>query len=70
MKKILFSEMSTKIKELDFENFDLVIAIGRGGLVPAALIAEQLNVQMHTLWLKFKEDSKPGSLIIGAGPTP
>ena len=57
MRELNFLEIVNKIRKIDFGSFDLVVAIGRGGLVPASLIAKQLNIQMHTLWLRFKDDS-------------
>lgn len=57
MKELDFSEIVEKIKKLDFDSFDLIVAIGRGGLVPASLIAKQLDVDIRVLWLKFKDDS-------------
>lgn len=57
MKSLKFKDIVKKIKNTKFEKFDLVVAIGRGGLIPASLIAKHLNLDLKVLWLKFKDDN-------------
>ena len=56
MKSLKFSDIAKKIKDINFSKFDLIVAVGRGGLVPASLIARELKTDMKVLWLKFKDD--------------
>ncbi len=56
MKELNFEDIVKKIKNTKFSKFDLVVAIGSGGLIPAAIIAKHLNLDLKVLWLKFKDD--------------
>jgi len=40
---ISFTEISKKLKGFRFPDFDMVVGIARGGIVPATLIAHQLG---------------------------
>lgn len=50
-------EILEKIKNFEFpEEFDFMIAIGRGGIIPAAILNQKLNLEMGTLWLRFRDE--------------
>lgn len=50
-------EILDRIKVLEFkEKFDLLVAIGRGGIVPAAILNQKFNVDLKILWLRFRDD--------------
>lgn len=55
MKLISFKKIIDKIKKIKFEKFDLIIAIGRGGIIPASLAADRLKIDMFVLWLNFRD---------------
>jgi hypoxanthine phosphoribosyltransferase len=57
MKQLSFDEIMKKIKSIEFEKLDVVVAIGRGGIVPAAFIANHLNLDIKVVWIEFR-DSK------------
>src|SRR5690606_32561590 len=54
--ELSFSEISNAIKKYDFPKVDLVIGIGRGGIVPAALIAHQLSVELRVTFISYRDD--------------
>lgn len=56
MKKITFEQIIEKINNTNFEKFDLVVAIGKGGIIPGALIANRLNLDLKILWLNFRNE--------------
>jgi len=50
-------EILNKIKDFQFsEKFDLVVAIGRGGVVPGYLISQKLGLDLEILGIKFRND--------------
>ncbi len=52
-----FQEISSKLSSLTFtEGFDFVVAIGRGGIVPGYMIAQQLGVDFAVLWMRYRDD--------------
>ena len=55
--KLTFEEIMGKIKKTDFGRTDLVIAIGRGGIVPGALIASHLNADFDVLWINYRDEN-------------
>ncbi len=59
MKKISFDELVSKLREVNFEEFDLIVAIGKGGIVLGGLIQHILDIPMEVLWINFRdEDNK------------
>lgn len=56
MKQISFKKIIEKIKKISFEKFDAVVAIGKGGIIPASLAADKLKVDMFVLWLNFRDE--------------
>ncbi|MDH5598078.1 MAG: phosphoribosyltransferase family protein [Cyclobacteriaceae bacterium] len=57
---ITFQEITDRIKKISFKQYDCVIAIGSGGIVPGSLIAFHLNIPLHILRINFRNtDNKP-----------
>ncbi len=56
MKLLEFEDIVKRINKTKFPKLDFIVAIGRGGLIPASLIAKHLNKDLKVLWLKFKDD--------------
>jgi uncharacterized protein len=57
-----FAEISRRLRELQLPNVDAVIGIGRGGVVPASMVAHQLGVPLHVLRVNYRDDdNKPRS---------
>ncbi len=58
MKKIAFKQLIRKLDKVKFGKFDLIVAIGKGGIIPAALIQNILNVDIYVLWLNFRDEKQ------------
>lgn len=55
-----FDTISQAIRLVDFPKVDLVIGVAEGGIVPAALIAHQLNLPMQLLKINYRAaDNSP-----------
>lgn len=54
-------EIKNKLLTIEFtENFDLIVAIANGGIIPAALINQRLLVRIELLKLSFRNaEQKP-----------
>lgn len=51
-----FEEVLQKFSEIEFnENFDLIVAIANGGIIPAAIINQQLNIDFHLLKINLRD---------------
>jgi uncharacterized protein len=57
MKERNFSEVTKKIRSVKFrERFDMVVGIGRGGVVPAYILARCLGAELDFIRIKFRDD--------------
>jgi len=55
-----FLYISNALKRLKFPSIDLIIGIAEGGVVPASLIAHQLNLPMHIIRINYRDaDNTP-----------
>ncbi|MDR3608964.1 MAG: phosphoribosyltransferase family protein [Ignavibacteriaceae bacterium] len=53
------NEILGKVKNIDFhEDFDTIVAIARGGIIPAGLIQQKLPVDIEILWLNFRNENQ------------
>jgi uncharacterized protein len=60
MVPVSFISISERLKELQLPRFDLIIGIGTGGIVPAALVAFHLNTELQVMVLNYRdEQNKP-----------
>lgn len=51
-------EITQALRALDLDpDFDLIIAIGRGGVAPAALVADIIKRPVETLTINYRDDS-------------
>lgn len=58
-KKITIEEIRQKIFNLQFnEDFDLVVAIARGGIIPGALVNQKLDKDFEIITIRFKDENK------------
>ena len=54
-----FEEILQKFKDIKFEeNFDMVVAIANGGIIPAAIINQGLNVEMNLLKINLRDPNQ------------
>ena len=59
-----FAEISRRLRGLPLPAVDAVVGIGRGGVVPASMVAHQLGVPLHVLRVNYRDDNnKPRSSV-------
>ena len=52
---IAFEVVSEKLRCTELPAADLVVGVGSGGIVPAAMTAYELRVPMMPLWLNYRD---------------
>lgn len=57
MIEISYEEVSTALNRLPLKDIDHVVAIARGGLIPASIVAYNLNVSLSTIHINYRDDS-------------
>ena len=55
--KLTLEDIVSKIRKINFGTVDLVVAIGKGGIVPGALIANLLHKEYAVVWLNYRDDN-------------
>ncbi len=54
-----FEEVLQKFKDIKFEeNFDMVVAIANGGVIPAAIINQRLNLELNLLKINLRDPNQ------------
>lgn len=54
-----FEEVRQRFLEITFEErFDLIVAVANGGIIPAAMLNQRLNLDMQLLKLHLRVRSK------------
>ncbi len=56
MVDLSFIEIGDRINKLNIPNFDFVIGIATGGIVPASLIAYKLGVELKTIKINYRDE--------------
>jgi len=52
-------EIKIRFKSISFEEkFDMIVAIANGGIIPAALLNQRLNLEIQLLKLHLRDDSQ------------
>ncbi|WP_298648746.1 phosphoribosyltransferase [uncultured Proteiniphilum sp.] len=56
-----FEEVMQRFREITFhETFDMIVAIANGGIIPAAIINQRLNIEIQLLKINLRDqDQKP-----------
>ena len=56
-----FEEVMQRFREMEFhENFDMIIAIANGGIIPAAILNQRLGVEFQVLKINLRDvNQKP-----------
>lgn len=57
MVPISFQEISKRLREMSLPETDLVIGIGTGGVVPAALTAFHLGAELRVITLNYRDEN-------------
>ena len=54
-----FEEVLRRFKDIQFEeNFDMIVAIANGGIIPAAIINQRLNVELNLLKINLRDPNQ------------
>ncbi len=54
-----FEEVHQKFREIEFrETFDIIVAIANGGIIPAAIINQRLDKEIHLLKINLRDPSQ------------
>jgi len=54
-----FEKVMQRFREITFhESFDLIVAIANGGIIPAAILNQRLNLQMELLRINLRDLSQ------------
>jgi len=60
MKKLTLKQIIDKIRKIDFPKFDLIIAIGKDGIMPASLLHHFLKIPVKVMFINYRDDkNKP-----------
>ena len=60
MKTITLKQIIEKIKKIKFEKFDLIVAIGKDGIMPASLLRYFVKAPVEVIWINYRnKDNKP-----------
>ena len=52
-----FEEVMQKFRDIEFfEDFDMIVAIANGGVIPAAIINQRLNIELNLLKINLRDD--------------
>jgi hypoxanthine phosphoribosyltransferase len=53
-----FQQIIDAINKTEFGEYDLIVAIARGGLIPAALVSKKLDLDVKIMKIKYKDEDK------------
>lgn len=54
-----FQEVMQRFREIQFrETFDMIVAIANGGIIPAAILNQQLNIDIHLLKINLRDPNQ------------
>lgn len=57
MEEKSLKEILERIKEIPFDKFDIIVAIARGGIIPAGLVSQILDVPVEVLKIRYRDDT-------------
>jgi len=53
------ADIQNRIRDLELrESFDLIVAVARGGIIPATLLQARLGLDLEWLWINFRADDQ------------
>lgn len=54
-----YKEVMQRFREIEFhENFDMIVAIANGGIIPAAIINQRLNTEIQFLKISLRDNNQ------------
>lgn len=60
MKKLTLKQIIAKLKTIKFPKLDLIVAIGKDGIMPASLLHHFLKIPVKPIWLNYRgKNNKP-----------
>jgi len=54
MKNLPLKQITDKIKSIKFPKFDLIVAIGKDGIMPASLLKHFLKLPVEVIWINYR----------------
>jgi hypoxanthine phosphoribosyltransferase len=57
MKSVIWDNYIQQLNKIKFEEFDIIVAIGSGGIIPAAFIQRKLNIPMRIININYRDPS-------------
>ncbi|MDR0831235.1 MAG: phosphoribosyltransferase [Prevotellaceae bacterium] len=56
MQKKSFDEILARFREIEFaEEFDMIVAVANGGIIPAAILNQKLNIEFNVLKINYRD---------------
>lgn len=52
-----WAEFFSRLDEMAFEEFDLIVAVGNGGIIPAGFIRQKLKIPMKIVKISYRDES-------------
>ncbi len=52
-----WDEFFERLDELDLGEHDLIVAVARGGIIPAGFIQQKLNIPMKIIQINYRDDT-------------
>jgi hypoxanthine phosphoribosyltransferase len=52
-----WSDFTARLAEIQFGAFDLIVAIGSGGIIPAGFIQQKLRIPMKIINLNYRDEA-------------
>jgi len=60
MRKLTLKQIVGKIKKIKFSKFDLIVAIGKDGIMPASILKRFIDAPVEVVWINYRDkDNKP-----------
>jgi len=52
-----FEEILNRFNQIEFaETFDMIVAVANGGIIPAAILNQKLNIDFNILKINYRDD--------------
>ena len=58
MKKLTLKQIISGVKKIKFDRFDLIVAVGRDGIMPASLLKHFLDIPVKVIWINYRDENK------------
>ncbi len=54
-----FNEVLTRFRDIDIpEEFDIIVAIANGGIIPAGILNQRLNIEFQTIKINLRDPAQ------------